>query len=87
MVKLFATDLLTEKGLECDCCVSVVRIKANVCAGNETQARELIKESYSDVRIQSLEDKGEVNKDPGIYVIACDEVFRGYYRSSPLYVP
>jgi hypothetical protein len=87
MVKLFAADLLVEKGLECDCCVSVVRIKANVYAGNETQARELIKASYSDIQIRSLEDKGEVNRDPGINIIASDEVFRGYYRSSPLYVP
>jgi len=87
MTKLFTTDFLTEKGLECDCCVSVVRIKANVYAGNETQARELIKGSYSDVRIQSLEDKGEVNRDFGINVVTSDEVFRGYYRSSPLYVP
>ncbi len=85
MVKLFAAEFLTEKGLECDCCVSVVRIKANVYAGNETQARELIKESYSDIRIQSLEDEGEVNRDCGINVVTADEVFRGYYRSSPLY--
>jgi hypothetical protein len=87
MVKLFKTGFLAEKGLECDCCVSVVRIIANVYAGNETQARELIKEPYSNVQIKSLENKGEANGDPGINIIASDEVFRGYYRSSPLYVP
>jgi hypothetical protein len=87
MVRLFTTDFLTEKGLDCDCCVSVVRIKANVCAGDETQVRKLIKTAYSDVQIQSLEDKGEANRDPGINVFASDEVYRGYYGNSPLYVP
>jgi outer membrane receptor for ferrienterochelin and colicin len=48
---------------------------------------EAQKEPYSNVQIKLLENKGEVNEDPGINVIARDEIFKGYYRDSLLYGP
>ena len=89
MLRLFKAKLLVEKGLNCDCCVKVLSVEADTYAGNEVQARELVKQldqfAFATVDIQLLEDNGVIEgvKNHGVIVVNSSEVYSGYHGNSP----
>lgn len=89
-MKIFSTSVLVETGLNCDCCVSVDRVNAEVFAESAESAHGIVQKDLIGAlrigKIENFEDQGTIDRitTHGVRVVSSEEIFRDVYYNSPL---